>query len=121
MALSPVPGEGSPAATEAAGVSLTIRRFEERLAKDPASPVFASLADAYRKAGRLQDVKGAEGIGMDGRRRIRFAKEREHGAEVIDRRGPDPVDGIEDVAEDAKIPTHDLDTLGGRARLRPAS
>jgi tetratricopeptide (TPR) repeat protein len=56
MTLSPVPAEGPPAATEAAGVSLTIRRFEERLAKDPASPVFASLADAYRKAGRLQDA-----------------------------------------------------------------
>ena len=34
----------------------TIRRYEERLARDPMSLVFAPLADAYRKAGRTQDA-----------------------------------------------------------------
>ena len=35
-------------------LSVEIRRLEERLARDPASPLFAPLADAYRKAGRLE-------------------------------------------------------------------
>jgi tetratricopeptide (TPR) repeat protein len=34
----------------------TIRRYEERLAKDPASLAFAPLADAYRKTGRIHDA-----------------------------------------------------------------
>jgi tetratricopeptide (TPR) repeat protein len=34
----------------------TIRRYEERLAKDPASLAFAPLADAYRKIGRSRDA-----------------------------------------------------------------
>lgn len=34
----------------------TIRRYEERLARDPTSLVFAPLADTYRKAGRIQDA-----------------------------------------------------------------
>ena len=34
----------------------TIRRYEERLARDPASVVFAQLADLYRKAGRTREA-----------------------------------------------------------------
>jgi tetratricopeptide (TPR) repeat protein len=33
-----------------------IRRYEERLARDPTSLAFAPLADAYRKAGRARDA-----------------------------------------------------------------
>lgn len=33
-----------------------IRRYEERLAKDPTSLAFAPLADAYRKAGRIKEA-----------------------------------------------------------------
>jgi tetratricopeptide (TPR) repeat protein len=33
-----------------------IRRYEERLARDPGSLAFAQLADLYRKAGRTQDA-----------------------------------------------------------------
>jgi tetratricopeptide (TPR) repeat protein len=33
-----------------------IRRYEERLAKDPSSLVFATLADLYRKAGRIPEA-----------------------------------------------------------------
>jgi len=33
-----------------------IRRYEERLAKDPTSLAFAPLADAYRKGGRARDA-----------------------------------------------------------------
>ena len=33
-----------------------IRRYEERLARDPTSLAFAPLADAYRKTGRVQDA-----------------------------------------------------------------
>jgi tetratricopeptide (TPR) repeat protein len=45
-------GVASPDATLAAA----IRRYEERLAKDPASLAFALLADLYRKAGRIDDA-----------------------------------------------------------------
>jgi tetratricopeptide (TPR) repeat protein len=34
----------------------SIRRYEERLAKDPTSLAFAPLADAYRKTGRIHDA-----------------------------------------------------------------
>ena len=36
--------------------SLAIRRYEERLAKDPDSLAFARVADAHRKAGRVQEA-----------------------------------------------------------------
>ena len=43
----------------------SIRRHEERLAKDPASLAFAQLADLYRKAGRAADAIALcrEGLG----------------------------------------------------------
>lgn len=37
-------------------VAAAIRRYEERLAKDPASLGFAVLADLYRKAGRVDEA-----------------------------------------------------------------
>ena len=43
------------AETPAAGL---IRRYEERLAKDPESLAWAPLADAYRKAGRVREAIG---------------------------------------------------------------
>lgn len=50
----PRPVEGSEAhhpTTES-----VISRYEDRLAKDPTSLVFAPLADAYRKAGRIKEA-----------------------------------------------------------------
>ena len=44
---------GWVAAEEAASA---IRRYEERLARDPSSPVWAPLAEAYRKAGRAREA-----------------------------------------------------------------
>jgi tetratricopeptide (TPR) repeat protein len=42
--------------SEDAAVAPAIRRYEERLAKDPGSLAFAPLADLYRKAGRTKDA-----------------------------------------------------------------
>lgn len=44
----------------------TIRQYEKALQKDPASKVFAPLADAYRELGRLPE---AEALARDGIRR----------------------------------------------------
>jgi len=41
---------------EDAATASAIRRYEERLAKDPASLAFAALADLYRKAGRTREA-----------------------------------------------------------------
>jgi tetratricopeptide (TPR) repeat protein len=43
-------------AADDVSVAATIRRQEERLAKDPTSLAFAQLADLYRKAGRSADA-----------------------------------------------------------------
>jgi tetratricopeptide (TPR) repeat protein len=51
MVYSPPRADGDIAAEDPAATS-AIRRYEERLAKDPGSLAFAPLADAYRKAGR---------------------------------------------------------------------
>lgn len=37
-------------------LALSIRRQEERMARDPGSLAFAQLADLYRKAGRMRDA-----------------------------------------------------------------
>jgi tetratricopeptide (TPR) repeat protein len=51
---SPVPrSTGGVAAEEARSA---IRRYEERLSRDPESLAWAPLADAYRKAGRAQEA-----------------------------------------------------------------
>src|SRR5215470_15434933 len=55
MVAAPLPA-GSDTKSEDAAVSLAIRRYEERLAKDPASLAFAPLADAHRKAGHVQEA-----------------------------------------------------------------
>jgi len=61
---NPIPQAGRAAAEDpvAAGV---IRRYEERLVRDPASLAFAPLADAYRKAGRTREAINLcrEGLG----------------------------------------------------------
>ncbi len=49
------PADGAVAAEDPLAAS-TIRRYEERLAKDPTSLAFAPLADAYRKAGRTREA-----------------------------------------------------------------
>jgi tetratricopeptide (TPR) repeat protein len=54
--IQPVPRAGSGVAAEDAAHAAVIRRYEERLVKDPSSLAFAPLADAYRKAGRTQDA-----------------------------------------------------------------
>ena len=62
--VNPIPQVGGAAAEDpvAAGV---IRRYEERLGRDPASLAFAPLADAYRKAGRTREAINLcrEGLG----------------------------------------------------------
>ncbi len=47
--------DGGGMAEDAVAAS-AIRRYEERLAKDPTSLAFAPLADLYRKAGRNRDA-----------------------------------------------------------------
>ena len=51
--VSPVGGTLTP--DDPATLS-AIRRYEERLARDPTSLAFAPLADAYRKAGRTREA-----------------------------------------------------------------
>src|SRR5574342_605947 len=46
-------GDGAVGEDPAAGA---IRRYEERLAKDPASLAFAPLADVYRRVGRTREA-----------------------------------------------------------------
>jgi tetratricopeptide (TPR) repeat protein len=51
---NPIPqGGGAAGEDPTAGA---IRRYEERLARDPASLAFAPLADAYRKIGRTREA-----------------------------------------------------------------
>jgi tetratricopeptide (TPR) repeat protein len=50
------PQVGAPVAAEEGALATVIRRYEERLARDPGSLAFAPLADAYRKAGRARDA-----------------------------------------------------------------
>jgi tetratricopeptide (TPR) repeat protein len=47
---------GAAASPQEATLAAAIRRYEERLAKDPTSLGFAVLADLYRKAGRVDDA-----------------------------------------------------------------
>jgi tetratricopeptide (TPR) repeat protein len=54
--VQPVPRAGSGVAAEDAAHAAVIRRYEERLVKDPSSLAFAPLADAYRKAGRTPEA-----------------------------------------------------------------
>ncbi len=51
----PVPRAGGDVSAQEA-VQGAIRRYEERLARDPSSLAFAPLADAYRKAGRSREA-----------------------------------------------------------------
>jgi tetratricopeptide (TPR) repeat protein len=53
---TPVPRADGAVATEDPTAAAAIRRYEERLARDPASLAFAPLADAYRKAGRAREA-----------------------------------------------------------------
>ncbi len=50
------PSAGGGTKAEEPGAALAIRRYEERLAKDPGSLAFAPLADAHRKAGRAREA-----------------------------------------------------------------
>ena len=50
------PRPGGEGMAEDAVAASAIRRYEERLAKDPTSLAFAPLADLYRKAGRNRDA-----------------------------------------------------------------
>lgn len=74
-----VPRAGSDEAAEDIGALASIRRYEERLAKDPASLAFAPLADLYRKAGRLREAiklcrEGLERVPTYGTARLILAK-----------------------------------------------
>ena len=60
---NPIPqGDGAAGEDPTAGA---IRRYEERLANDPASLAFAPLADAYRRVGRAREAINLcrEGLG----------------------------------------------------------
>lgn len=58
MPAAPVmaPGAGTGAAAPVTEDRGLIRRYEERLARDPMSLAWAPLADAHRKAGRTQEA-----------------------------------------------------------------
>jgi tetratricopeptide (TPR) repeat protein len=60
---NPIPKGGAAAEDPVAAGAL--RRYEERLARDPASLAFAPLADAYRKVGRTREAINLcrEGLG----------------------------------------------------------
>lgn len=58
MTAEPTP-TGAAASPHELALAAAIRRYEERLAKDPASLGFALLADLYRKAGRVDDAVAA--------------------------------------------------------------
>ena len=54
--MSTVPGPKAATPAEDAELAATIRRAEERVARDPGAVAFAQLADLYRKAGRNVDA-----------------------------------------------------------------
>jgi len=56
MTTEPAPTDPGGASSPELALAAAIRRYEERLAKDPASLGFALLADLYRKAGRVDDA-----------------------------------------------------------------
>jgi len=57
MTSEPAPTDpGGGASSPELALAAAIRRYEERLAKDPTSLGFALLADLYRKAGRVDDA-----------------------------------------------------------------
>jgi tetratricopeptide (TPR) repeat protein len=53
---NPVSPVGGTLAPDDPATLNAIRRYEERLARDPTSLAFAPLADAYRKTGRTRDA-----------------------------------------------------------------
>jgi len=61
---NPIP-QGDGAVGEDPVTAGAIRRYEERLARDPASVAFAPLADAYRRVGRTREAINLcrEGLG----------------------------------------------------------
>ncbi|MFQ5828735.1 MAG: tetratricopeptide repeat protein [Candidatus Methylomirabilia bacterium] len=61
-----IPRSGGGGAAEHSETTSAISRYQERLAKDPASLAFAPLAEAFRKAGRTRE---AIALCMDGLRR----------------------------------------------------
>ena len=53
---NPIPQGDRAAIAEDPVAAAAIRRYEERLMRDPASLAFAPLADAYRKVGRTREA-----------------------------------------------------------------
>src|SRR6266508_2456652 len=53
---NPIPQVGGAVAAPDPAAAGAIRRYEERLARDPAGLTFAPLADAYRKVGRAREA-----------------------------------------------------------------
>src|SRR4029079_18288852 len=53
---NPVSPVGGTLAPDDPATLSAIRRYDERLARYPTSLVFAALADAYRKTGRVRDA-----------------------------------------------------------------
>lgn len=51
-----IPRPGGASVAQDPATASTIRRYEERFARDPASLAFAPLAEAYRKAGRTREA-----------------------------------------------------------------
>jgi tetratricopeptide (TPR) repeat protein len=56
MSSSPAPRTGADAGAEDSAAQSAIRRYEERLARDPRSLAFAPLAELYRKIGRVREA-----------------------------------------------------------------
>jgi tetratricopeptide (TPR) repeat protein len=53
---NPIPQGGRAVVAEDPVAAAAIRRYEERLVRDPTSLAFAPLADAYRKVGRTREA-----------------------------------------------------------------
>jgi tetratricopeptide (TPR) repeat protein len=53
---NPIPQGGRAVVAEDPVAAAAIRRYEERLMRDPTSLAFAPLADAYRKVGRTREA-----------------------------------------------------------------
>ena len=62
-----VAGQGRGGTADDTAQAAAIRRYEERLARDPSSLAFATLADLYRKAGRVAE---AAALCRDGLQRV---------------------------------------------------
>ncbi len=62
--------------------------------------------------GGLQDVERPEDVGPERRWRVRFRREREHGAQVVDYLGLGGFDRVQDITEGPEVPPDDVHLIG---------